>query len=153
MRKSFLGFTLIELMIVIAIIAFLSMISIPSFLKFLAKAKRSEAYLNLSCICTAQKSYWAENGKYTSNLSGKDGAGWKPSGSHYYTYGFANGSPGQSHFVGSLGATGADLKNSRVSDNEFVAVAVGDIDGDGVLDIIGIDQNNKITIIQDDLAD
>lgn len=153
MRRSFLGFTLIELMIVIAIVAFLSMISIPSFLKFLAKAKRSEAYLNLSCICTAEKAYWAENGKYTPNLSGPNGAGWKPSGSHYYTYGFSNGSAGQSYFVGSLGATVTDLKNSKISDNEFVAIAAGDIDGDGVLDIIGIDHNNKITVIQDDLAD
>ena len=34
------GFTLVELMIVVAIIAFLAMVSVPSFTRFLAKAKR-----------------------------------------------------------------------------------------------------------------
>ncbi|MGB8367422.1 MAG: prepilin-type N-terminal cleavage/methylation domain-containing protein [Candidatus Babeliales bacterium] len=49
------GFSLIELMVVIAIIGFLAMVGIPSFVKFLAKAKRAEAYMNLSSIYAAQK--------------------------------------------------------------------------------------------------
>ena len=48
------GFTLIELMIVVAIIAFLAIVSVPSFMKFLAKAKRAEAYMNLSSIYGAK---------------------------------------------------------------------------------------------------
>ena len=55
MKRFGRGFTLIELMIVVAIIAFLSIIAVPNFFKFLAKAKRSEAYMNLSSIYTAQK--------------------------------------------------------------------------------------------------
>ena len=57
------GFTLIELMIVVAIIAFLSMVAVPSFMRFLAKSKRAEAYVNLHSIYAAQKAFWAENGK------------------------------------------------------------------------------------------
>ena len=68
MKRS--GFTLIELMIVVAIIAFLAMVSVPTFTRFLAKAKRAEAYMNLSSIYAAEKSYWAEQGKYSDVLNG-----------------------------------------------------------------------------------
>ncbi len=50
-RGSFMkrtGFTLVELMVVVAIIGFLAMIAVPNFMRFLAKAKRAEAYMNLS---------------------------------------------------------------------------------------------------------
>lgn len=150
-NKKVFGFTLIELMIVIAIVAFLSMISIPNFMKFLAKSKRTEAYMNLRSLAMAEKSYWAENGKYT-NILGNGGLGWKPSGNNYYTYGFSGGE-GQNNFVGSLKAGSGELRNTRADASGFVAAAAGDIDGDGKTDIITIDQDSKITIVQDDLAD
>ena len=49
-------------------------------MRFLAKAKRAEAYMNLHAIYAAQKAYWAEHGKYTDILLGAHGAGWKPEG-------------------------------------------------------------------------
>jgi prepilin-type N-terminal cleavage/methylation domain-containing protein len=145
------GFTLIELMIVIAIIALLSMISIPSLTRFLAKAKRTEAYVNLSSLAMAEKTYWAEHGTYTNKL-GNGGLNWKPEGNVNYTYGF----PGQeqvNYYTGNLKAHSADLSGSHISDNGFVIRAVGDIDGDGKNDILEINQDNKITVIHDDLAD
>jgi prepilin-type N-terminal cleavage/methylation domain-containing protein len=142
------GFSLIELMVVVAIIAFLAMIAVPNFTRFLAKAKRAEAYMNLSSIYAAQKAYWAEHGKYTDVLMGEGGIGWKPEGNSYYTYGFA-GSAGKNHFVGKLGAT--DLQASRANDKGFVAVAVGDIDGDGDPDVLTVDENNNIIVVKDDL--
>ena len=107
---KFKGFTLIELMIVVAIIAFLAMIAIPNFLRYVAKAKRSEVYLNLGAIYTAQKAYWAEHGRYSDVLHGEGGIGWKPEGyrgggkqeKFYYTYGFAGGTEGKNHFTGKL---------------------------------------------------
>ena len=75
MRQT--GYTLIELMIVIAIIAFLAMIAVPTFMTFLAKAKRTEAYMNLNALATAEKVYWAEHGSYTTDLTA---LGWKPEG-------------------------------------------------------------------------
>ena len=49
------GFSLIELMVVVAIMAFLAMIAVPNFNRFLAKAKRAEAYMNLNSIYVTEK--------------------------------------------------------------------------------------------------
>ena len=66
------GFTLIELMIVISIISFLAMIGIPSYMRFVAKAKRTEVYLNLGALYAAQKAHWAEHGTYSTQLTGAE---------------------------------------------------------------------------------
>jgi prepilin-type N-terminal cleavage/methylation domain-containing protein len=147
MKRS--GFSLIELMVVVAIMAFLAMIAVPNFNRFLAKAKRAEAYMNLSSIYAAEKAYYAEHGTYSNILIGENSIGWKPEGKTYYSYGFA-GSEGRNNFVGKLGAT--DLSGSRADTTGFVAVAAGDIDGDGDVDIITVDENNNITIVHDDLV-
>ncbi|HXW86419.1 MAG TPA: prepilin-type N-terminal cleavage/methylation domain-containing protein [Candidatus Bathyarchaeia archaeon] len=159
MKKT--GFTLIELMIVIAIMALLAMMAVPSFTRFLAKAKRAEAYMHLSAIYMAQKAYWAEHGTYSATLLGANGVGWKPEGykgggaqeNFYYTYGFGGGSEGSGYFTGKLTTPASNLSMSRADDKGFIAVAAGDIDGDGKPDILTIDENNVIKIVQDDLAD
>lgn len=145
------GFTIIELMIVVAIIAFLSMVAVPTFTKFLAKAKRAEAYMNLSSIYAAQKAHWAEHGKYSDVLSGEGGIGWQPEGSINYTYGFP-GAAGRNNFVGKLNTPMSGAGNPHADAQSFVAVAIGDIDGDGQPDVLTVDQNNNIVIVQDDLA-
>ena len=53
-RLSQKGFTLIELMIVVAIIGILAVIAVPNFQKFQARAKQSEAKTNLKGIYTAK---------------------------------------------------------------------------------------------------
>ena len=155
------GFTLIELMIVIAIIGFLAMVSVPSFMRFLAKAKRAEAYMQLNSIYAAEKAYWAEHGTYSSMLSGEGGIGWKPEGyagggkneKFYYTYGFGGGGEGRSHMTGKLETPASYLSIAKADKDGFIAVAAGDIDGDGKPDILTVDQNNTIKVVQDDLAD
>lgn len=147
------AFSLIELMIVVTIIAFLAMVSIPSFKRFLYKCKRSEAYMHLHAIYAAEKAYWAEHGKYSNTLSGENSIGWKPEGSLYYTYGFASGAEGKNYFIGSLGTPASALSEAKATDNQFTVVAAGDIDGDGSPDVLTINEKNIITIIKDDLAD
>jgi len=153
------GFSLIELMIVVAIIAFLSTLAVPNFMRFLAKAKRTEAYMNLSSIYAAQKSHWAEHGRYSSVLCGEGGIGWKPEGyagggkqeKFYYTYGFG-GSEGKNYVTGKLETSSSHLGLSKADEKSFIVVAAGDIDGDGDPDILTINQDNTITIVRDDLA-
>jgi type II secretory pathway pseudopilin PulG len=154
------GSLLIELMVVIAIMALLAMLGMPSFMNFIAKAKRTEAYVNLNAIYAAQKAYFAEHGKYASQLSGEGGLGWKPEGYHgggsdekfNYTYGFP-GSEGTHYYTGKLNAPSSALSAAKATANEFTAAAAADIDGDGKLDVITIDHNKNIKIMQDDLKD
>jgi type IV pilus assembly protein PilA len=152
------GFTLIELMVVVAIVAVLTMLAVPTFTTFIAKAKRTEAYTNLHALYAAQKAYWAEHGTYTTQLGGTDGLGWKPTGykgggaqeSFYYTYGVP-GTEGVNFFTGKLEAPASALSGGYANKDGFVMVAAGDIDNDGALDIITIDQDNNVQIAQSDI--
>jgi prepilin-type N-terminal cleavage/methylation domain-containing protein len=150
MRKTESGFTLIELMVVVAILAFLSMLVVPSLMKFLAKAKRAEAYVNLSSLAMAQKAYFADNGTYTMNLTGD--LGWKPGGNSNYSYGFAQGALGKSHFIGKLKTSAGHLTGSKLTPEGFTIVAAGHIYNKDKPDILSVDQDNTITILQDGLA-
>jgi type IV pilus assembly protein PilA len=58
------GFSLIELMIVVAIIGILATIAVPNFNRFQAKAKQTEAKSNLAAMYSAQKAFYAEWSTY-----------------------------------------------------------------------------------------
>jgi type IV pilus assembly protein PilA len=77
------GFTLIELMIVVAIIGILAAIAIPNFIKFQARSKQSEAKTNLKSLFTAQKAYFGERDQF---LTRGDIIGWSPEQSNRYYY-------------------------------------------------------------------
>ncbi len=63
------GFTLIELMIVVAIIGILAAIAIPNFLQYQMKSRQSEAKTNLQAIKTSEVSFQAERGCYIGVLA------------------------------------------------------------------------------------
>ncbi len=141
------GFSLIEVMIVIAIIAFFAVLALPNFMTFLAKAKRSEAYIQLRALYMLEKTYFAEHGTYTDRLQGTGSLNWKPEGSINYTYGF----PG-SCVVGALGAPASALSGAGVSGQGFTISAAADIDNDGENDVLTINEKGEIVILKDDLA-
>lgn len=94
-RMSEAGFTLVELMIVVAIIGILAAIAIPNFQKYQAKARQKEAQLALSAIYTAETANMGEHGSFTSCLRQagyvpEGGATAATSGDRYYMVGFSN---------------------------------------------------------------
>ena len=62
------GFTLIELMIVVAIIGILASIAIPNFLKARDKAMYTKCVSALSGLKVAQEMYISDNGEYAADI-------------------------------------------------------------------------------------
>ncbi len=79
------GFSLIELMVAVAIIGILAAIAIPNYQAFQRRARQAEARTMLSGIFTAEKSFIAEWGAGTTDLQG---IGFYPEGQLGYIAGF-----------------------------------------------------------------
>jgi type IV pilus assembly protein PilE len=82
------AFTLIEMMVVMAVAAILVAVALPSFLDSMRKGRRAEAVTALAQVQQAQERWRANNPTYTITLSdlkgvNLDGAAKTPSG--YYT--------------------------------------------------------------------
>jgi len=62
------GFTLVELMVVIAIISILAAVSIPTYFNHIMRTRQSKAIAELMMIKSASERYFVENGNYTTTI-------------------------------------------------------------------------------------
>ncbi|MFM2417531.1 MAG: hypothetical protein RL385_2254 [Pseudomonadota bacterium] len=142
------GFTLVELMIVVAILGVLAAVAVPAYMSYVYKSKTSEAVGFLSEIKARQESYRSDFGQYvnidtyapsatptgvTQAWTG-DLTVWRtlgalpPNRQTYFCYRTFAGLPGTTPAdVAALGSA----RGYDGSDYWFVSQALGDLDADG----------------------
>ncbi|MBI5756118.1 MAG: prepilin-type N-terminal cleavage/methylation domain-containing protein [Nitrospirae bacterium] len=142
------GFTLIELMVTVAILGILAALATGSFLSYQARAKQSEIKSNLGAIGELAISYKTEYDTYITDWTG---IGWQPQGTTRYRYWYngvaATGTPTSTE----MGIDYSD-PGSAATASTFISAAVGNIDRDNSTDQWLYDQNRSFTIQQNDVT-
>jgi type IV pilus assembly protein PilE len=102
------GFTLIELMIVVAIIAILAAVALPAYGDYVRRGQVNEAFMRLADYRAKMEQYYQDNRNYgTANCADGAGAPWNtfvPVGPQLFTYACATSNGGQGYTITSTGA-------------------------------------------------
>jgi type IV pilus assembly protein PilA len=109
--KSESGFTLVELMVVVAIIGILSAIAVPNFKKYQAKSKQSEAKIQLAAIYSTEVGASSDYDTYGTCLLQ---LGYEQSPRGYYRVGFTAAYDASVKISGCTGGAAAAVSASGV---------------------------------------
>ena len=123
-RQAIGGFTLIELMIVVVVIAVLAAIALPSFLESVRKSRRADAITELNKVAQAQERWRANNPNYNIAdvssaatglrlVTGTTVATTYTLGSGYYTIAIGTGAASPTTYTATATAVGAQVGDTR----------------------------------------
>lgn len=117
MMKPSRGFTIIELLVVVGIIAILASIGLPAYRDYVTRGKLIEAFNGLSDLRVRMEQYFQDNRKYNSGATTNCGAAM-PS-SRYFTFACTTGAdPAQTYSATATGVVGEGTNGFVFTINE-----------------------------------
>ncbi len=122
-RRKASGFTLIEVMIVVAIIGILSAVAYPSYTEYVRRGQISEAFTNLSSFRAKMEQYYQDNRNYGSSgttcANDSSASAWNGFAStDYFSYTCTTSASGQAFSIVAKGTTGGAKDSWYAIDNE-----------------------------------
>jgi prepilin-type N-terminal cleavage/methylation domain-containing protein len=116
MKTTSKGFTLLELIVSVSLIAILAVVSVPLYKQYQVKARTSEAYLYLSTINKLEQAWMAEYNVYATCLSLMGLEDREVGGPEYFSIGFSSVA---------LVATTAEINNLSTANGAPMECATG----------------------------
>jgi type IV pilus assembly protein PilE len=112
-RRAAAGFTLIELMIVVAVIGILAVIALPAFQDSIRKSRRADAMAGLSQLQQLQERFRGNNPAYASNLASLPGGGVAESPERHYTLAIPEASASSYKLTATAKATSPQFADAK----------------------------------------